>query len=70
MTTLYGQLKSTWKDRYPHPRIKGAAVLTGITLFDQVKEVKTRDVEKTGSDVSREEVGGGSLEAAKKTTFY
>ena len=41
----------------PYPGIKGAAVLTGrtVTLFDQVKEVKTRDVEKTGTDIAKEE---------------
>lgn len=40
----------------PYPRIKGVAVLTGrIVTFDQVKEVKTRDVEKTGTDIAKEE---------------
>lgn len=40
----------------PYPRIKGVAVLTRrIVTFDQVKEVKTRDVEKTGTDIAKEE---------------
>lgn len=54
-----GSQKSTWTvDQISLPRIKGAAVLTRrlVTLFDPVKEVKTGDVEKTGSDTAEEEV--------------